>query len=146
MSARLLIVVAALLASGCSGLKTYPNDAPKNVHVVTQTDRGVRAALHVHALSGECGTRYDGTLALDREKVDIGVPAGRASYLVVSFDTSSFMAGSRSTSVATVLTPRAGYEYQLAVRYQQDIYDVAVREIDRKGVSRDLARRPLAGC
>jgi hypothetical protein len=146
MSARLLIVVAALVASGCSGLKTYPNDAPKNVHVVTQTDRGVRAALHVHALSGECSTRYDGTLALDREKVDIGVPAGRASYLVVSFDTSSSMAGARSTSVGTVLTPRAGYEYQLAVRYQQDIYDVAVREIDRKGVSRDLARQPLAGC
>jgi hypothetical protein len=97
-------------------------------------------------VNGECSTHYDGTLALDRGNVDIGVPAGRPSYLVVSFDTSSFMAGSRSTSVGTVLTPRAGYEYELAVRYKQDIYDVAVREIDRKGVSRDLARRPLAGC
>ena len=145
MSARLL-VAAVLLVTGCSGLKTYPNDAPKNVHVVTQTDPGVRTALHVHAVNGECSTHYDGTLALDRGNVDIGVPAGRPSYLVVSFDTSSFMAGSRSTSVGTVLTPRAGYEYELAVRYKQDIYDVAVREIDRKGVSRDLARRPLAGC
>lgn len=145
MSARLL-VAAVLLVTGCSGLKTYPNDAPKNVHVVTQTDRGVRTALHVHAVNGECSTHYDGTLALDRGNVDIGVPSGRPSYLVVSFDTSSFMAGSRSTSVGTVLTPRAGYEYELAVRYKQDIYDVAVREIDRKGVSRDLARRPLAGC
>ena len=59
--------------------------------------------------------------------------------------------GSSSTApgavlTGTVLTPRAGYEYELAVRYKQDIYDVAVREIDRKGVSRDLARRPLAGC
>ena len=146
MSARLLVAAAALLASACSGLKTYSNDAPKNVHVVTQTDRGVRAALHVHALNGECNTRYDGTLALDRGIVDLGVPAGRPSYLVVSFDTSSFMAGARSTSVGTVLTPRAGYEYELAVRYKQDIYDVAVREIDRKGVSRDLPRRPLGGC
>jgi hypothetical protein len=145
MSARLL-AAAVLLVTGCSGLKTYPNDAPKNVHVVTQTDRGVRAALHVHAVNGECSTHYDGTLALDRGIVDVGVPPGRPSYLVVSFDTSSFMAGSRSTSVGTVLTPRAGYEYELAVRYQQDIYDVAVREFDRKGVSRDLARRPLGGC
>ena len=147
MSARLAVaLVAVMLAAGCSGLKTYPNDAPKNVHVITQTDRGVRAALHVHALNGECATRYDGTLALDHGNLDVGVPAGRPSYLVVSFDTSSFMAGSRSTRVGTVLTPRAGYEYELAVRYKQDIYDVALREIDRKGMSRDLARRPLAGC
>ena len=146
MSARLLLAVAALLAAGCSGLKTYPNDAPKNVHVVTQTDRGVRAALHVHAVNGECATHYDGTLALDRAALDVGVPAGRPSYLVVSFDTSSFMAGSRSTSMGTLLTPRAGYEYELAVRYKQNIYDIALREIDRKGASRELARRPLAGC
>jgi hypothetical protein len=146
MSARFLVVAAASLAAGCSGLKTYPNDAPPNVHVVTQTDRGVRAALHVHAVNGECATRYDGTLALDRANLDVGVPAGRPSYLIVSFDTSSFMAGSRSTSVGTLLTPRPGYEYQLAVRYQRDIYDVALREIDRKGASRDLTRRPLTGC
>jgi hypothetical protein len=146
---RLVCPAVALLAlaAACSGLKTYPNDAPKNVHVVTQTERGVRAALHVHAVSGECATRYDGTLALDRASLDVGVPAGRPSYLVVSFDTSSFMAGSRSTSVGTLVTPRAGYQYELAVRYKQDIYDVALREIDRdKGLSRPLARRPLAGC
>jgi hypothetical protein len=142
----LLAFAAVAFAAGCSGLKTYPNDAPKNVHVATQTDRGVRAALHVHELSGDCATRYEGTVALDRPALDLGVPAGRASYLVVSFDTSSFMAGSRATSVGTLLTPRAGYEYELAVRYKQDIYDVALREIDRKGGRRELARRPLAGC
>jgi len=30
--------------------------------------------------------------------------------------------------------------------YKQDIYDIALREIDPKGVTRDLARRALAGC
>lgn len=146
MRSRLLLCAVALLVAGCSGLKTYPNDAPKNVHVVTQADRGVRTALHVHAVKGECTTHYDGTLALDRATLDVGVPAGRPSYLVVSFDTSSFMAGSRSTSMGTLFTPRAGYEYELAVRYKQDIYDIALREIDRKGASRELARRPLTGC
>jgi hypothetical protein len=147
MSARLAVAFAAgVVAAGCSGLRTYPNDAPNNVHILTQTDRGVRAALHVHEVNGTCPTRYEGTLALDRPALDVGVPAGRTSYLVVSFDTSSFMAGSRSTSVGTVLTPRPGYEYQLAVRYKQDIYDIALLEIDRNGVTRDLARRALAGC
>ena len=142
-----LALAAALALGGCSGLKTYPNDGRKNVHVATQTERGVRAALHVHEVNGECTTRYQGTLALDRPVLDLGVPAGRPSYLVVSFDTSSFMAGSRSTSVGTLLTPRSGYEYELAVRYKQDIYDMVLREIDRdKGVSRQLARRPLSGC
>lgn len=145
MRARLALAVTVALA-GCSGLKTYPNEAPKNVHVATQTERGVRAALHVHDASRECATRYEGTLPLNRAALDVGVPAGRPSYLVVSFDTSSFMAGSRSTSVGTLLTPRPGYEYQLAVRYQHDIYDVALREIDRKGAGRDLPRRPLGGC
>jgi len=147
MKAHALLVAGVLaLAAGCSGLKTYPNDAPKNVHVATQTERGVRASLHVHQVNGECTTRYEGTLALDQPALDIGVPAGQPRYLVVSFDTSSFMAGSRSTSVGTLLTPRAGYGYELAVRYQKDIYDVALREIDRKGARRELARRPLAGC
>ena len=148
MSARLAVALAALVfAAGCSGLKTYPNDAPKNVHVATQTEKGVRAALHVHEVNGECATRYAGTVALDRPALDVGVPAGRPSYLVVSFDTSSFMGGSRSTSVGTLVTPRAGYEYELAVRYKQDIYDVALREIDpARKVSRALARQPLSGC
>ena len=139
-------LVLALLAAGCSGLKTYPNDAPKNLRVATQLERGVRTALHVHEVSGTCATRYEGTVALDQPAVEVGVPAGRPSYVVVSFDTSSFLGGSRGTSVGTVLTPRAGYRYELAVRYQQDMYDVALREVDGKGASRELPRRGLNGC
>jgi hypothetical protein len=143
---RVAIALAIVVLAACSGLKTYPNDAPKNLHVATQTERGVRAALHLHQVNGECATRYEGTLALDQPALDVGVPAGQPRYLVVSFDTSSFTGGSRSTSVGTLLTARTGYEYELAVRYKQDIYDVALREIDRKGARRELARRPLAGC
>jgi len=139
------LLLAALLVAGCSGLKTYPNDAPKNLRVATQTD-GAQAMLHVHELSGECETRYEGTLKLDQSSVELGVPSGRPTYVVVTFDTSSFLRGSRATSVGTVLTPRAGYRYEMAVRYREDIYDVALREIDRKGVNREIPRRPLKGC
>lgn len=144
---KTLAVLAALaLASGCSGLKTYPNDAPKNLRISTQLDRGVRTALHVHEVRGQCETRYEGTVALDQPAVEVGVPAGRPSYLVVSFDTSSFLGGQRGTSVGTLLTPREGYRYELGVRYKQDLYDVALREIDRRGASRELPRRGLGGC
>jgi hypothetical protein len=139
------VLLAAALVSGCSGLKTYPNDAPKNLRVATQTD-SARAVLHVHQVTGDCATRYEGTVELGEPVVEVGVPAGRASYLVVGFDSSSWMSGKRSLGVGTQLTPRAGYRYELAVRYKQDIYDVALREIDRKGVSREIPRRPLNGC
>lgn len=140
------VLVALALTAGCSGLKTYPNDAPKNLRVATQLDRGVRTALHVHEVRGPCETRYEGTVALDQPAVEVGVPAQRPSYVVVSFDTSSFLGGNRGTSVGTVITPRAGYRYELAVRYKQDMYDVALREVDRKGASRELPRRGLNGC
>jgi hypothetical protein len=147
-AARTCLALAMLAgAAGCSGLKTYPNEAPKNLHVSTLLDSRVRAVLHVHEVTGACATRYEGTVTLDRPAVDVGIVAEQQAYLVVSFDTSSFMAGSRSTSVGTLLRPRSGYSYELAVSYKQDIYNVALREIDRsKGVSRELRRVPLAGC
>jgi hypothetical protein len=140
------VLLAAALAAGCSGLKTYSSDAPKNLRVATHLERGVRTSLHVHEVTGPCQTRYEGTVALDQPTVEVGVPEGRQSFVVVGFDTSSFLGGQRGTTVGTVLAPRAGYRYELAVRYKQDIYDVALREVDRKGVARELPRRGLSGC
>jgi len=140
------MVAAMVVTAGCSGIKTYPNDAPKNLHARVQTE-GARAALHVHEVTGRCATRYAGTVALDRPNVEVGLPAGRPALLIVAFNTSSFLGGSRSISVETVLEPRAGFDYELSVRYKEAIYDVALREVDRrKGVSRELARQPLSGC
>ena len=138
-------VATLVIVAGCSGLKTYPNDAPKNLRVATQTE-GARAVVHVHEASGGCKTRYEGTVKLDQPSVELGLPPGRASYVVVNFDASSFLGPSRATSVGTELTPRAGYRYEMSVRYKQDIYDVSLREIDPKGASRALPRRPLNGC
>lgn len=142
---RLVALLGALAVAGCSGLKTYSNDAPKNVRVATQT-AGARAVLHVHEVRGPCTTRYEGTVKLDQPAIELGVPAGRPSYLVVAFDTSSFLGGQRGTSVGTQLTPREGFRYELAVRYKDSMYEVAVREVDRKGASRELPRRGLDGC
>jgi len=142
---RLVAVLGAVALAGCSGLKTYSNDAPKNLRVASQLE-GARAMLHVHEVTGPCATRYEGTVKLDPPTVDVGVPAGRPSFLVVGFDTSSFLGGQRGTTVGTAFTPREGYRYELGVRYQDSLYDVALREIDRKGAAHELPRRGLGGC
>lgn len=146
MKPQWALIVLMLGVAACSGIKTYPNDAPKNLHARVQTE-GAKASLHIHEVTGRCATRYVGSLALDRPSIDVGLPAGRPALLIVAFDTSSFLGGARSTTVETMLEPRAGYDYDLSVRYKDAIYDVALREVDRRrGVSRELARQPLAGC
>jgi hypothetical protein len=136
-----------VLSAGCSGLKTYPTAAGGNLAVRTQMDGNVRAALHIHRVDARCRTEYQGTVQLDRPSVVLDLPAGRPSYLVVTFDTSSFLGGSRNTSVGTLLTPRAGSRYELAIRYRESIYDVALSESgSRGGERRALARRELEAC
>jgi hypothetical protein len=147
MRARGLFAGMALAVAACSGTTPYRNDAPKNLHARIDTESGVRAALHVHEVTGPCATRYAGTVSLDAPAVELGIPGGQPTYLVVTFDTSSFLGGSRATSVATTFEPRQGFDYELAVRYRQAIYDVSLKEVDsRRRTSRDLPRRALAGC
>lgn len=140
-------VVVLALAAGCSGLKTYPTDPGGNLAVRTQMDGNVRAALHIHRLDAHCKTEYRGTVQLDRPAVSLALPAGQPTYLVVTFDTSSFLGGSRSTSAGALVTPRAGATYELAARYREGIYDVALFEADlRTRQRRALPRRDLEAC
>jgi hypothetical protein len=143
MRAALLLVFPALAA--CSGLTTYPTDAGGNLAVRTHMDSSVRAALHIHRVDAKCQTRYAGTVALDAPSVSLSLPAGQPSYVVVAFDTSSFLGGRRSTSAGTFFTPRPGSRYELNARYRDDIYDVALVETDARG-RRTLPRRDTEAC
>jgi len=140
------LFVAGLLA-GCSGIKTYPDTRPKNLRVHTAVS-SVRAALDVHRVGTSCETEYQGTVPLDSSSVEIGLPAERLSYVVFRFSSSSFLTGSsRSLSYGTLIRPRAGYTYDVKVRYQDDMYNVSIREIDlRKSSSREVERRDLSAC
>jgi hypothetical protein len=148
-----LLCLAAALIAGCSSLKTYPGRSPENVVVSSAIDSGslfssMRGSVHIHELDSDCRTNYLGTVKLDQPKVALGLPAERASYLVFAFDGSSFLGGSSSSSSSgTVLKPRAGYRYEVAVTYRDSIYHVVLRESDpRSGASRELPRRQPAGC
>jgi len=141
------ILLAASLFAGCSGIKTYPDTLPKNMHVRTETSK-VRAELHIHRVDANCLTEYQGTVQLDKPSVEVGIPAWRQSLVAFTFSSSSFLTGS-STSVRydTLLTPRAGYTYDVKVSYLDRMYDVAIREIDpRKSSSREIERKSLKTC
>ena len=153
MARRFALFLAAVLIAGCSSLKTYPSRSPENVVVSSAIESGsvfssMRGSVHIHELDADCRSSYLGTVKLDQPKVALGLPAERSSYLVFAFDGSSFLGGSSSsTSSGTVLKPRAGYRYDVAVTYRDSIYHVVLRESDpRSGTSRELPRRQPAGC
>lgn len=143
---RAALLAALWLAAGCSSLKPYEAAGPDNVRVNSALSE-VRGAVHVHRVQAGCRTEYLGTVHLDRPAIALSLPPGRASYLVFSFDSTSWLSGSRSTSVGTLLEPRAGYRYDVGVTYRESIYNVTLREsAPRAGPTRELALRGLPDC
>lgn len=136
---------AAALALACAGVKTYPNDAPPNVRVLTELESGVGAALQIYAVDSACRATDRGALPLHRGSLDVGVAAGRPALLVVTFDTATLFHRHRQTSSDVLFTPRPGARYELAARYADDMYDVTLREVDRRG-AHELPHRTLAAC
>jgi len=141
------MLLAAGLLAGCSGAKTYPDAFPKNMHVRTETSKA-RAELHIHRVDANCLTEYQGTVQLDKPSVEVGIPAGRQSLVAFTFSSSSFLTGSSSSvRYDTLLTPRAGYTYDVKVSYLDNIYNVTVREVDpRRSSNREIERKSLRTC
>lgn len=150
------LAATALLASGlsaCSGIKTYTPSGDNNLRFNTVTDSGsafssMRAAVHIHSVTGPCKTAYQGTIDLNGPRVVSGIPAGRLSHLVFNFSGSSFFSNSRSSiNYRTVLMPRRGHNYVFDVRYIDDMYDVNVHEVNkRRRTRKQMAQRRLTGC
>jgi hypothetical protein len=141
------------LLAGCSGIKTYPDTLPKNLHVRTEAGSGsafarMRVAVHIHQVDANCRTEYQGTVQLAEPSVRIGLPPDRLSYLVFSFSGSTFLGGSSSSiNYETLLLPRAGYAYDAQASYQDNIYNVAIRESGpRRSAGREIERRGLDDC
>jgi hypothetical protein len=132
--------LAVLLVAGCSGIKTYPADPSGNLQARAVLDPGVKAMLHVHGVGAGCRAEYAGSLALGAQPLTLAVP--NPAYLVVSFDSSSFLGGQRSTNAATLLRARAGERYQLSASYKGDLYEVLIRT----GAGREVPRQDLAAC
>lgn len=124
------------LVSGCAGLQTYHSDLDNNLQLSAQAESGsilsgVRTAVEIHKVNPDCTTEYAGTIKLDDSVKGIGIPTGRSTYLVFTFDKGGlFSSQSSSISYDTLIRPRAGYQYTAQASYQDDLYNVVLSEID----------------
>ncbi len=148
-SSRWIIAcLAAIAVAGCSGIPTYPNTLPKNLHVTAKVDSGTVVDLDVHRLNARCEIAHEGRVSLDPGAVDVGLPVDETVYLDFVFASKSFLSSSVSvTRYSTLIKPRAGHDYRAQVTYTKGIYNVLIRET-RKGSStgREIDRVPLSAC
>ena len=150
-------LTAALLCTAfltsCAGTRPYEATSDRNVRFNTAVASGswvssVQASVHVHSVDRACRTTYEGTIPLEGSTVVTGLPTDRPRYMVIVFNSSSFLLNRRgSINYSTVLTPRRGYDYEIAVRYVDDTYNATVVEVHRRdGTRRPLRHRPLNMC
>lgn len=137
-----LLLAFALLLSGCGGGKLYKSLTPNNLQVNTNAKQ-TKVMLDIYTVEGECQLTYQGSVALKEKSTVLGLATGRPFYLRVAFSSSSFLGGSSSyTSYDTLLTPRPGYQYEMDVRYIDNIYNVELFETARSGgMRRELQQR-----
>jgi hypothetical protein len=144
------IALAGALLAACSGIKTYPNDLPKNLRVQTKASSGsifqsLNASLHVYDVDSQCRVVYLGTVALDRALVEVGIPDQKQVYLEFSFDKSArFYNSSSSASYGTLMRALPAHRYLIDVSYTDDFYRVVVR--DAGSANRIVERLPLDSC
>ena len=153
MRISVLLLVLAVMLAGCSSVKTYPDMPGKNVHVRTRLVEermfgSVRADLDIYSVDSKCEAQYLGTVELDKASVDFGIPPGQQTYLVFVFSSKGMLGSAKgSTTYATLLRPRAGFDYRAEVRYVDDIYNVELIEAQAGRKSgRELEPRRLENC
>jgi hypothetical protein len=153
MAGRIAVLFTAIaILCGCSGLKTYRGDYASNLRIVTTTDSTflsrVHAAVDIYNVDAGCAISYQGTVELDDPTVTIGIAPDETSYLVFVFSSSAFLANSDGTiSYETMLRPKAGELYDVDVSYQNNLYNVGIRERGNSGRGDGLMPPdPLESC
>lgn len=129
-----LLVPVACALSACSSTHAYTSKPPENMSIKPDVRTG-SARLHVYDVDNKCNMNYQGTVELS-EKVRIGLPVNKLSYLDFNFSDTSLFTGSHSTSYGMYLTPRAGYHYDAVVSYVDEMYGATVHEQDTHGGAR----------
>ena len=141
---RALAILGLCLVAGCAGHRPYAGGYDKNLSLRSSVQSGMRAAVDVYSLDGQCRAQAEGRVALDEPRIEVGLPQGRASLLVFEFTGSSFLGAQRSSMTKRLmLTPRPGRRYEARVEYRDNLYNVELRE-NREGSWRTLEQEQ--GC
>jgi len=147
-----ILIPVVWLASGCSGLQTYQSDLDNNLQISTKTDSGsilssISTAVDIHKVNPDCSTEYTGTVNLNDDAKEIGIPTGRSTYLVFVFERGGIFSADTSTTYDTLIRPRAGYQYTAQVSYKDEIYNVILNEIDPGNKNRrEIATKGKHAC
>lgn len=144
---RLLSILLVMLLTACGGGKLYKSSNVDNLQIATRINK-VQASLDIYSVSPSCQSVYEGSIALDKKRLDIGLEPGKPKILVVGFSSSSFLGSSSSSmQVKAPLQPKNGYRYLLGVSYEDDIYSVRLYEINRRsGSKRELDLQKSVTC
>lgn len=127
-----LLLLATL--AGCSGIKPYPNDLPKNVDVYTKTAKGTfftkrSASVDIYLVHAGCKYDYRGTLYVEGNRLRVGVPNDQIVDAEIQFSNASRFGGdSSSLSVDAVFKPKRHYHYRIDGSYLNDFYNVTIME------------------
>jgi hypothetical protein len=147
-----LLLLAGALA-GCAGTRPYVSSSEDNLRFTTLAESGswlssVQASVHIHSVDENCQTNFEGTIRLGENSIATGIPVGQPSFLVFSFDSSSFLTNSSSSiNYRTMLTPRRDHDYDIAVEYLDNTYNATIREVNRQDKQwREVGYTPLATC
>jgi hypothetical protein len=156
-SARLSVLAWAL--AGCASFPAYKSDLPPNLSIRTKLSSpsvlltaplagSFEATLHVTSVDRRCQKNYRGGVELGSTPVSVGIPPDQPSYLEFQFSGSSALTrGGASSTYATLLTPRSGYQYDVDVVYADRMYSITVHERNpRSGARREVERRPFSAC
>lgn len=147
------VCLFVITLSGCSGIPTYPNTSLKNLHVTTRVDSGsasssTAAAIDVHRVNARCETQHLGRVNLENGQTQVGIPVNETLFLDFIFASKRFLSSHISaTRYSTLLTPRRGYKYTAQVIYDNDIYDVVIRQTREGRFTGGVIKRvPLSAC
>jgi hypothetical protein len=148
-----ILLTGFLFVVSCAGIRTYRQTDFKNLHINKEISSGsifskISASLDIYSVDKACQPVYQGTVELPDNKLDVGIPQGRLSYLVFEFETWKPLAGaSSSVSYDGLLMPRPGIDYDINVTYKDAVYMVTVQERQPSGKkSRTLELEDIATC
>lgn len=136
------------ISTGCSGIKTYPNDLPKNLTVITKTDsrmfNRVYPSLHVYDIDKTCALTYIGTIKLKDKQTEVGIPAGKTNYFSFEFTSKSWSVQS-STAMGVLLNTKKKTHYKVDASYKDDIYNIEIFE-KRKKKFKEIEHKTHSSC
>jgi hypothetical protein len=141
------VLLSIFLLSGCGGDKLYRTTLPSNLTVSTIA-KSMTATLNIHSVDTQCNPSYLGTIKLNSETTDLGIPTNKPVHLVVGFSSTSFLRSSSTYSSYDILiVPRPEYRYEMAVRYVDNIYNVEVFEVNRNtGERQEVGGKGIQNC